>query len=170
MACIEVDKEPKLWPCTKNLSVCLFHFREHIRNKDIDIIYCPINEQLSNIFTKPIPIHQFQYLWKLMIGWWQSRSARKSFRFVMYQESPTHIAVRAKFGTGKYFPEGPVCHYNRKEIKTLYFTSPKGSVTSSILVKKILCLDELGVFQEAMVTHCQLLFWMDMVAASNLTS
>ena len=53
----------------ESFSVHLFHFREHVRNKNIDIVYCLTDKQLADIFTKPLPICQFEYLRKLMIGW-----------------------------------------------------------------------------------------------------
>ena len=54
-ACIKVTKEAKLQPQTKHLSVRLFHFRKHVRNKNIDIVYCPTDEQLADILQNRYP-------------------------------------------------------------------------------------------------------------------
>ena len=62
-ACIEVaTSEAKIRPRTKHLVVCLFHFRDHIEKGLISIEHVPSCDQLADIFTKPLPCHQFRYL------------------------------------------------------------------------------------------------------------
>ena len=68
-ACIELAKNPKLRPRTKHLSVRLFHFRQHVINRDISIEYKKSKEQIADIFTKPLAKEAFQYLRALFMGW-----------------------------------------------------------------------------------------------------
>ena len=69
-ACIEVaTSEAKIRPRTKHLAVRLFHFRDHIEKGLISIEHVPSRDQLADIFTKPLPRHQFCHLRDQIIGW-----------------------------------------------------------------------------------------------------
>ena len=70
IACIEVaTSEAKIRPRTKNLAVRLFHFRDHIEKGLISIEHVPSRDQLADIFTKPLPRHQFRQLRDQIMGW-----------------------------------------------------------------------------------------------------
>jgi hypothetical protein len=51
------------------------------------------------------------------------------------------------YGSGKHMPSGPVCSFRGKEIPTLTFTSPNGSINDDILVKIFKTLDEMGIYE-----------------------
>jgi hypothetical protein len=68
-ACIEIAKEPKLRPRTKHLAVRLFHFRDYVEGGDITIQHITTKEQLTDIFTKPLPQDLFLSLRKKIMGW-----------------------------------------------------------------------------------------------------
>ena len=56
-ACIKVaQSDHKIRPRTKYISVCLFHFRDHVEKGLITIEHVPSKYQLANIFTKPLPM------------------------------------------------------------------------------------------------------------------
>ncbi len=56
-------------PCTKHLGLKLHHFRKHVRCGTIIPVAIETNEQPANIFTKPLPRNQFQYLRRKVCGW-----------------------------------------------------------------------------------------------------
>ena len=69
-ACIEVaTSEPKIRPRTKHLAVRLFHFRSHVENGRITIEHVPSQEQLADIFTKPLPRDSFCRLRDRLLNW-----------------------------------------------------------------------------------------------------
>ena len=69
-ACIEVaTSEAKIRPRTKHLAVRSFHFRDHIEKGLISIEHVPSRDQLADIFTKPLPHHQFRHLHDQIMGW-----------------------------------------------------------------------------------------------------
>ena len=51
------------------------------------------------------------------------------------------------YGPGKYMPSGPVCSFRGKQIPTLTYTSPNGSITDEILVDIFKTLDGLKVYE-----------------------
>lgn len=56
------------------------------------------------------------------------------------------INAEESIGPGKYFPGGPKCNYNGKEIDCLVFGSESGGITDTILVKILSYFDEKDVF------------------------
>ena len=69
-ACIEVaTSEPKIRPRTKHLAVRLFHFRSHVENGRIAIEHVPSQDQLADIFTKPLPRDSFRRLRDRLLNW-----------------------------------------------------------------------------------------------------
>ena len=66
---IELAKEPKYRPRTKNISIKWNNFREHIKQGTSKIVYIETNEQQSEIMTKPLDKPQFEYLHKHTMGW-----------------------------------------------------------------------------------------------------
>ena len=66
---IELAKEPKYRHRTKNLSIKLYHFREHIKQVTSKTVYIKTNEQEAGNMTKPLAKPQFEYLRKHIVGW-----------------------------------------------------------------------------------------------------
>ena len=60
--CIDLVRLPKLRPRTKHIALKYHHFREHVKNKSISIQYIETENQLADLFTKPLAAPQF---WKL---------------------------------------------------------------------------------------------------------
>ena len=60
--CIEVaQSDHKIHPRTKDISVCLFHFCDHIEKGLITIEHVPSKYQLTDIFTKPLLCDQYMH-------------------------------------------------------------------------------------------------------------
>ena len=69
-ACIEVaQSDHKICPRTKHISVCLFHFRNHVEKGLIQIEHVPSKYQLAKILTKPLPRDQYMCLHDQIMGW-----------------------------------------------------------------------------------------------------
>ena len=69
-ACIEVaTSKAKIRPRTKHLAVRLIHFRDHIEKGLISIEHVPSRDQLADMFTKPLPRHQFCHLRDKIMSW-----------------------------------------------------------------------------------------------------
>ena len=68
-SCIEIATNHKTRPWTKHLSVRLHHFRSHIINKTITVEHVNTKAQLADIFTKPLPKHQFERLRNKIMNW-----------------------------------------------------------------------------------------------------
>jgi hypothetical protein len=56
---LEIAKLPKLRPRTKHINVTYHHFREHVRKGTIQIYPIGTNDQIADIFTKPLPQNLF---------------------------------------------------------------------------------------------------------------
>ena len=68
-AYIEVaQSDHKIQPRTKHISVCLFHFRDHVEKGLITIEHVPSKYQLTDIFTKPLPRDQYMRLRDQIMG------------------------------------------------------------------------------------------------------
>ena len=68
--CIEVaQSDHKICPRTKHISVCLFHFRDHVEKGLIKIEHVLSKYQLTDIFTKPLPHDQYMRLRDQIMGW-----------------------------------------------------------------------------------------------------
>jgi hypothetical protein len=66
---LEMAKTPKLRPRTKHIAIQYHHFREYVKTKRVTIQHVGTNEQVADIFTKPLPRPQFEYLRKRLCGW-----------------------------------------------------------------------------------------------------
>ena len=53
---------------TKHIDIRYFFLRDRIENKDIEIIYTPSNEMISDLLTKPLPLPQFNKLKKILMN------------------------------------------------------------------------------------------------------
>ena len=73
-SCIAMAENPKFTPRTKHIAIKYHHFRSKVRTKNskngfIDICYCPTQDQLADIFTKPTSDAIFHKLRSLLLGW-----------------------------------------------------------------------------------------------------
>ena len=69
-AWIEVAlSDAKIHPHTKHMAIQLFHFRDRVEKGLITIEHVSLWEQLTDIFTKPLPCNQFRCLHDSIMGW-----------------------------------------------------------------------------------------------------
>jgi hypothetical protein len=68
-SCISIATNHKNRPRTKHFALKLHHFRSYIVNKTISVEHISTKEQLADIFTKPLPKVQFEYLRKKIMHW-----------------------------------------------------------------------------------------------------
>jgi hypothetical protein len=67
--CVELANAPKLRPRTKHIGLKYCHFHSHVACGDIKILWIDTNNQLADIFTKPLPTSSFEHLRHLLLGW-----------------------------------------------------------------------------------------------------
>jgi len=56
-------------PRTKHIGVKYHHFRDHVKNGNVNIQSISTSDQIADIFKKPLPEGKFLRLRKFMIGW-----------------------------------------------------------------------------------------------------
>jgi hypothetical protein len=66
---IEIANVPKMRPRTKHLNIKYHHFREEVRKGTISIYHTRTEEQIADIFTKPLPEAPFVKFREKMMGW-----------------------------------------------------------------------------------------------------
>ena len=66
---IAITKASLILPRTKHISLKYHHFHQFVLNGAIDIKYICTEEQIGDIFTKPLPPTSFTYLRHKMMGW-----------------------------------------------------------------------------------------------------
>ena len=59
---IKISHNPVQHSKTKHIEICHHFIRDHIKRGDIDIIYINTQEQLADIFTKPLDEARFREL------------------------------------------------------------------------------------------------------------
>ena len=59
---ISVSKNPVLHSKTKHIPIKYHFLREQVSNKVVQLNFIPSTEQIVDIFTKPLPKAQFEYL------------------------------------------------------------------------------------------------------------
>jgi hypothetical protein len=73
-SCIAVADNAKFSPGTRHIAIKYHHFCKHVvtrSNPDglIQIDYCATDDQITDIFTKPVHDDIFLKLWKLLLNW-----------------------------------------------------------------------------------------------------
>jgi hypothetical protein len=73
-SCIAMTNNPKFTSQTKHIAIKYHHFRKHVKSQSnpdgfILIEYCSTEEQLADIFTKPVCDNIFFKLRKLVLNW-----------------------------------------------------------------------------------------------------
>ena len=69
MSCTSLATNHKTRPHTKYLCIKLHHFHSYVVNKIISIEYVSTNDQIADIFTKPLARPQFTKLRDLLMFW-----------------------------------------------------------------------------------------------------
>jgi KUP system potassium uptake protein len=52
---------------TRHIKVRYHYIRELVQTQEIELVYCPTEEQIADIFTKPLPKDRFLQLRKLLL-------------------------------------------------------------------------------------------------------
>ena len=65
----EIARVPKFRPRTKHINLKYHHFREHVKSGLLEIVDVPTDEQLADIFTKPLGVVLFEKFRKGILGW-----------------------------------------------------------------------------------------------------
>jgi len=47
---------------TKHFNIKLFFLREVQKDGVVDLVYCKIEDQIADLFTKPLPVNKFEFL------------------------------------------------------------------------------------------------------------
>jgi hypothetical protein len=66
---LEMARNPKMRPRTKNLNIKHHHFREAVEDGLVSVHAIGTKDQLADIFTKPLPTEMFCGLRKKIMGW-----------------------------------------------------------------------------------------------------
>jgi hypothetical protein len=56
---LELARTPKMRPRTKHINIKYHHFRDHVRRKIIRIEHVDTEDQVADMFTKPLPLMTF---------------------------------------------------------------------------------------------------------------
>lgn len=59
---ISISKNPVMHSKTKHIPIKYHFLREQVANQAVQLSYIPSKEQIADIFTKPLPTAQFEYL------------------------------------------------------------------------------------------------------------
>ena len=68
-ACITMATSNKFSPRTKHIALKYHHFRLAVQKKQVEILPIDTDEQLADIFTKPVQGDKYIYLRGKLIGW-----------------------------------------------------------------------------------------------------
>ena len=66
---LELARTPKMRPRTKHINIVYHHFREHVRKRLIQLIPIGTEDQIADIFTKPLPQNAFLKHRTKMLHW-----------------------------------------------------------------------------------------------------
>ena len=66
---LELATVPKLRPRTKHINIVYHHFREHVRKKKVKINRIDTEDQIADIFTKPLAQNLFVKHRMKLLGW-----------------------------------------------------------------------------------------------------
>ena len=86
----ELARVPKMRPRTKHINQKYHHFRSYLADKKIQVFQIPTEEQLADVFTKPLPYDLFQKFVQRLFGW----SIPNAFASLGYQLKESHDVLR----------------------------------------------------------------------------
>ena len=66
---LELSRLPKIRLRTKHINQSYHHFRDHVEHQDVSIQATPMEAQLADILTKPLPEPPFKRNRKAIMGW-----------------------------------------------------------------------------------------------------
>ena len=66
---LELANKPKFRPRTKHIGIKYHHFRDSVKNGNIEVLPIDTKEQIADIFTKSLDRQTFEYLRKKLVGW-----------------------------------------------------------------------------------------------------
>jgi len=66
---IEIAKVPKMRPRTKHLNIKYHHFRSFVQDGSVSVHHVGTENQVADIFTKPLNMELFQRHRKALLGW-----------------------------------------------------------------------------------------------------
>jgi len=96
-AAIAISYNPVFHGKTKHFNIKLYFLREVQKNGDVRLIYCKSEEQLADLFTKPLAVNRFEFLrqdWSLQLlkqggvlkdcfmSWQRTSQRRSNQRFI----------------------------------------------------------------------------------------
>lgn len=61
-AAIAISKDPVCHGKTKHFNIKLYFLREMQQNGEVTLVYCKSEDQLADMFTKPLPVNKFEFL------------------------------------------------------------------------------------------------------------
>jgi hypothetical protein len=67
--CVDLIAAPTMRPHSCHISIKYHHFREHVHAGHIRIKWISTQDQLADIFTKPLPLSKFVGLRQTLLGW-----------------------------------------------------------------------------------------------------
>ena len=56
---IALGKNPVYHQRSKHIDIRLHSIREHVKNKDVELVYVKTKDQVADIFTKPLKFEDF---------------------------------------------------------------------------------------------------------------
>jgi KUP system potassium uptake protein len=73
-SCIAMAQNPKFSPRAKHIAIKYHHFCKHVITQSnpigfLDIDYCSTDDQIADIFTKPVRDDIFMRLRQMLLGW-----------------------------------------------------------------------------------------------------
>ena len=86
----ELARVPKMRPRTKHINQKYHHFRSYVADKKIQVFQIPTEEQLGDLFTKPLPYDLFQKFVKYIFGW----KISDAFKTLGYHLKESHDVLR----------------------------------------------------------------------------
>ena len=86
----ELARVPKMRPRTKHINQKCHHFRSCVADKKMQVFQIPTEEQLADVFTKPLPHDLFQKFVKRAFGW----SIPDAFESLGYHLKESHDVLR----------------------------------------------------------------------------
>jgi len=66
---IEIAHVPKMRPRPKHLNIKYHHFREEVKKGNVSIYYTRTEDQIADIFTKPLPETSYIKFRERIMGW-----------------------------------------------------------------------------------------------------
>ena len=68
-AALEIARVPKMRPRTKHINIKYHHFRQHVKSGQIKVLPIDTKDQITDIFTKPLPFYLFNKFRELLLKW-----------------------------------------------------------------------------------------------------